>query len=85
MGYSGSRGLRSTTTSILPRHRRHSYVFLHRQSGQFREYPREVDTRGETLLSQCAHYSRRQQEGFAPRRKHPARAGQDEAGAGKTR
>lgn len=45
-----------------------------------RKHPREVDARGETLLSQCAHHPGGEQEGPEEWRAHTERAGQDEAG-----
>lgn len=45
-----------------------------------RKHPWEVDARGETLLSQCAHHPGGEQEGPEERRAHTERAGQDEAG-----
>ena len=84
MGHGRSGGLRPSASALLPRHRRHPHVFLHRQSRQSREHPREVDAGGEALLSQRADHPRGQQEGSEERREHEARAYEDETGTGAT-
>ena len=62
VGHSRSGRLWPLTTTVLPWHRRHSHVLLHRQPWQLGEHPREVDTRGEALLPQCPHHLGGQQE-----------------------
>ena len=85
VGHSRSGGLWSLATTLLPRHGRHSHVLLHRQPRQLGEHPREVDTRGTTLLPQCSHHSGRQQKGSAQWWKHQTRADEDETGTGTAR
>ena len=85
MGHGRSGGLRPSASALLPRHRRHPHVFLHRQSRQSREHPREVDPRGASLLSQRADNPGGKQEGSATRRQHDPGVEEDEARAGETR
>ena len=53
VGYSWTRGLWQIATSILPRHRCHSYVLFHRLPRLTGKYPREVDSRGIIFLCVC--------------------------------
>jgi len=80
VGYGWPRGLWPSEASVLSRHRCHPDVLFHRQSRQSGEYPREMDARGSSLLSQCADHPRRQQEGPSDGRRHQAGISEDEAG-----
>lgn len=63
LGYCWPRRLRSFETSVLSWHRRYSDVLQHWFARLVRKHTREVDTRGEALLSECSHHSCGQQKG----------------------
>ena len=63
MGYGRAGGLRQAPPPLLPRHRRHPHVFLHRLPGLPGEHPREVDPGGQALLPPRTYHTRRKQKG----------------------
>jgi len=84
VGYCWARGLRSTPSIVVSRHRRHSHVFFHRQSRQPGKHPGEVDAGSTPFLPKCSDHPCRQQERSSSGRGDQTRADEDETGAGKT-